>query len=117
MQNTMQKCDRCNGEGIENNLRLCGKCFGVGELNWIEAIFGKSEKYFQEEIQDRITEVSDKYRFEILNLKTIFNLENDLNKVFENFKFKIKCSSIIESSKIEIRFVKKEVSIVNDNTE
>jgi DnaJ-class molecular chaperone len=43
------KCDKCNGEGfgdweIKDNYKVriaCRKCFGSGEIDWLENIIGK----------------------------------------------------------------------------
>jgi hypothetical protein len=40
-------CDRCNGKGripsnVDGGRETCTKCFGDGELNWLERIFGKT---------------------------------------------------------------------------
>lgn len=39
-------CDLCKGKGIVNNCgfaKWCPKCCGMGVVNWIENIFGKSD--------------------------------------------------------------------------
>ena len=40
------KCNVCNGEGridrtTYNGYKICPKCLGKGQLNWIENVFGK----------------------------------------------------------------------------
>jgi len=46
------KCDNCKGKGVIasqwiNHLmddeKICDKCRGTGEVNWIENIFGKQD--------------------------------------------------------------------------
>lgn len=36
-------CDKCDGSGLSKDNREieCSNCFGTGELDWIENIFGK----------------------------------------------------------------------------
>ncbi len=40
-----QECDYCKGSGFGKNSNeyTCPKCKGIGVLNWIELVFGKSE--------------------------------------------------------------------------
>lgn len=52
-------CERCNGSGkvfdeVETGERMCYRCYGEGKLNWIENVFGKSERNWREILDEII---------------------------------------------------------------
>jgi len=64
------KCDKCNGTGLFKTYqdfkdidtgitwlttRMCLKCYGVGELDWIENIVGKDHSDLQKIVQGHPT--------------------------------------------------------------
>jgi excinuclease UvrABC ATPase subunit len=59
------KCNECNGTGIEKDRKdldpnqwfFCRKCFGSGEVNWLEQIFGKGEKISRDVLSLRMRNV------------------------------------------------------------
>jgi DnaJ-class molecular chaperone len=64
-------CPKCNGTGgiddgysDEDSIKTCGKCFGDGKLDWIEAAMGKQSKmksFFDDNlVQSMIDDMADK---------------------------------------------------------
>lgn len=41
----LNPCPRCDGEGITIFGGICEKCYGAGQLNWIEMVLGKALIY------------------------------------------------------------------------
>ena len=53
-------CDKCEGKGIVEKGYLCSKCLGIGKLDWIENVVGKSFNksfiYFDFDVTNNILE-------------------------------------------------------------
>ena len=100
------KCNVCNGEGridrtTYNGYKICPKCLGKGEINWIENIFGvvkiKSSielintKRLCLHIENSSKNIKEKIEIFMDNLKVKkiiyeFNIIEHLNNISVNYK-------------------------------
>lgn len=98
-------CDGCKGFGFNEN-HLCMKCYGTGELTWLEIIFGKPPEFYNEQIHLKAEQIAHKYKLAILDNVTLKDIENELNEYFKDFKFKLVCS-FSSGTSIDVKFLPK----------
>jgi len=102
-------CDKCNGEGF-GVLDLCNKCFGSGEVNWVENVFGK-RKYYEEHIWNKIVSAYNQYPLTPFNEEEAKRFQLDLDQLFSNEKFRALYIFDSESSRATVQYVKKGICI------
>jgi RecJ-like exonuclease len=75
------ECDYCKGSGFGKNSNeyTCPKCKGIGELNWLEMIFGKQKEKSVEEMMNEFYKAVDES----------LSLSRDISKNLDVFNKKI----------------------------